>query len=211
MAYWFALSHSSPYSGIGSYTAVQPRGFSDTSILRHRQSLTHKLIDLWFVVRVENSCCRLIKYSRRFNAKYWKTLSGRRVKFLKTCWSHGARPVQEDLHLAVINVSNGSGGGCFTLRGLPLPDTRAKMHIGFGPENKLHKFEAVVFQGPASRAAWRGLVGKKSSPTRAPALQHIGGAGWSSHDWLTSSARLCGQMESLFLQGCQFSTFHQFC
>lgn len=149
--YWFALSCSSLYSGTGSCAAVQPRGFSDTRILRHRQSLTHKLIDLWFVVRVENSCCRLIKYSRRFNAKYWKTLSGRRVKFLKTCWSHGARPVQEDLHLAMINVSNGSGWGCFTLRGLP--DMRAKIHIGFGPASKLRKSEAVIFQGLASRAA----------------------------------------------------------
>lgn len=147
--YWFALSHSSLCSGIGSYAAVQSRGFSDTGILRHRQSLTHKLIDLWFVVRVENSCCRLIKYSRRFNAKYWKTLSGRRVKFLKTCWSHGARPAQEDLHLAMINVSSGSGGGSFTL----LPDAQAKNHIGFGPASQLHKSEAVVFQGRTSRAA----------------------------------------------------------
>lgn len=71
------------------------------------------------------------------------------MKFLKTCWSHGARPVQEDLHLATINVSNGSGGGSFTL----LPDTQAKIHIGFGPASKLPKSEAVVFQGHTSRAA----------------------------------------------------------
>ena len=130
------------------------------------------------------------------------------MKCLKTRWSHGARPAQEDLHLAVTNVSSGSGGGCFALRGLP--DARAEIHAGFGPGKKPQKFEAAVFQGGASRAAERGLVGKKSSPTRAEALQHMGRAGRSSRCWLTS-ARRCGQMENLFLQGCQFSTFHQFC
>lgn len=74
------------------------------------------------------------------------------MKFLKTCWSHGARPVQEDLHLATINVSNGSGGGCFALRGLP--DTQASIHFGFGPANKLPKSEVVLFLSKQSCLAW---------------------------------------------------------
>lgn len=136
------------YIQVWTHMQLCSHSFSDTCILRHRQSLTHKLIDLWFVVRVENSCCRLMKYSRRFNAKYWKTLSGRRVKFLKTCWSHGSRPVQEDLHLAMINISSGFGGGYFTLRGLP--DTWGKILIGFGPVNELYTFEVVIFPGHAT-------------------------------------------------------------
>lgn len=183
---------SSLHSGMGSYAAVQPHGFSDTCILRHRQSLTHKLIDLWFVVRVENSCCRLIKYSRRFNAKYWKTLSGRRVKFLKTCLSRGSRPVQEDLHLAMINVSSGSGGG---LEGCQAHGV--KFTLGLALWISYISLRPWFFQGvQQSCSAWTSR--SKSSPTWAEALQHIGRAGWSPRCSLTSPY-LRGQMESLFL------------
>lgn len=202
--HWLALSLSSLHSGTGSYAAVQPHGFSDTCILRHRQSLTHKLIDLWFVVRVENSCCRLIKYSRRFNAKYWKTLSGRRVKFLKTCLSRGSRPVQEDLHLAMINVSSGPGGG---LEGCQAHGV--KFTLGLALWISYISLRPWFFQGvQQSCSAWTGR--SKSSPTWAEALQHIGRAGWSPRCSFTSPY-LRGQMESLFLQGCQFGTFHQLC
>lgn len=47
-----------------------------------------------------------------------KTAPGNGVKFFKTWWSLGFVPEQEDLHLAVLSISNRSGVGCFTLRGL---------------------------------------------------------------------------------------------
>lgn len=56
--------------------------------------------------------------------------------------------MQEDLHLAMINISSGFGGGYFTLRGLP--DTWGKILIGFGPVNELYTFEVVIFPGHAT-------------------------------------------------------------